>query len=287
MYLSGIFLGYSVFEHVNATAATPVAYARIKFLGNCTIDNVHIVNEVLTDAEIDAKVITANDTWTNTTLALATFESGSIGAGNITNLNEALVGWDVYRKVVGETTLTKVGTVDPTETHIIDYFTQANKNYQYVIYPFTTNQLGEPILSNEILADYYGWYLIGTDDDDTIYVYNFDLNLDFKGYDYAEDFNEYETYTKYNAFSKGSRNFIKGSITAIAGDLDTSDQFDQTIDYLDDMKDRIQSISTKTIKSRKGELYNVKTHALKITPLENKLHSQPYMIEFQFIQCAD
>jgi hypothetical protein len=286
MYLSGIFLGYSTFTRAIPTA-TATAYSRIKFLGNCAIDNVHIVNETLTDEEIDDIDILTTPQWDDDhTIALATFEGGW-GAGNIDNLNESIISWDVYRKIVGESTLTKVATVDYGTNGLIDYLTKANNTYQYEIFPVTANQIGNAILTNEILADYYGWFLIGQDDDETEYVYKFDLNLNFDGFTYSEDFTEYETFTKYNAFAKGSRDFLKGKISCIAGNLNTNDTFNQTLDVLEDMKTRIQSISTKTLKSRKGELYNVKTHNFKITPLDNRLGTQPYIIEFEFIQSED
>lgn len=285
MFLSGAFLGYSYFAKA-VQFPVPAAYTKIQFFGDIIVDAVHILNYTMTEEECNAVDPLILPGWTDNTIALANF-TYTLQAGNILNLTESITGWDIYRKVTGETALKYIGHNGATEITFDDFYASANKNYQHVIFPITSTQIGEPIVTNSVSADFYGWFLVGEDSGGT-YVYKFDMNLDFGGYQNAEDVTEYETYNKYNAFAKGSRDFLRGEIQCLAGEIENSSgEFLQPIEYMDTLRTRINDSTTKTLKSRKGEIYKVKTRGFSMTPLDNAIGSQPYMMGFSFIQCED
>lgn len=285
MFLGGSILGYAYFlEAVQCPA--PAAYTQIQFFGNCIVDTVHLRNVVLTDAEFNAIDPSIVSVWTDSTIMIANF-TNNFEAGNITNLTTPITGWDVYRRVTGETSIEFLDRLLPTEVTYSDYYAATGKAYQHVIFPVTATQIGEPVVTNSIDAEFYGWFLVGEDSGGT-YVYKFDINLDFGGFQNEEDFIEYPTYNKYNTFAKGNRDFLRGTLQALAGTISTTtSEFLQPVEYLDDLRTRINDSTTKTLKSRKGEVYKIKTHQFSMIPLDNNIGEQPYMIGFEFIQSED
>ena len=97
----------------------------------------------------------------------------------------------------------------------------------------------------------------------------------------------YDTYNKYNTFTKGKRDFASGTLQLLLGEVQCDNGFLQAVDYLNDFRTRIMDNTTKILKSRKGEIYKVKTHNLKISPFEGAIKSQPYLVSFEFIECEE
>jgi hypothetical protein len=288
LYLSGSFLGLSVFQKVEDIPIRRV-YSKIRIYGSGTVDNLQILDKELTNTEIEDIDTSEELGWTSNTLLLAKFD-GNLIAGNIDSgeIVETVENWQITRRESDSSVLTVLDTIDVSELSFVDYTCQQDKNYIYDVFPLTDTQICQVLETEEIETDFWGWYLIGTDSDDTTYVYHLDLNVSFGGYQTEEDFTEYENFTQFNAFAKGLRKFIRGSLSAIAGTITTSTgDFLQTVDYIYDLQNRIQDISTKILKSRKGEIYKVKTHGFTANPVNDGIKSQPYIIKFDFIECEN
>ena len=289
MFLSGNFLSVSVFQNV-VGIPSPVkrSYSSIKIYGNATIDKLQIKNIEVDNTTLQNIIITDKLVWTPDTIALCEFEN-SLLAGNIADLDSPVTNWQISRRESNSSVLKNLGIVDVSVNEFVDYECQANKNYVYEVYGINDTQISEPFITNSIdTSGIYGWFLVGNDVDGSTYVYKMDLNLDFGGYQNEEDFTEHNTYTKFNAFSVGERRFLRGTLSAIAGEISLDgNQLIQPVDYIDILRNRIQDISTKILKSRKGEIFKVKTHGFSATPVDNGIMSQPYIIKFDFIQCAE
>ena len=286
MFLSGSLLGISVFEQAQSK---PVArqYSKIKVYGNATIDKLHVRSTALDNTTLQNIILTDQSQWTPDTLLLARFEN-NLGGGNIVSLTESITNWQVNRTDTSSNVLKVLGTVDVSQTSYVDYTAQANKTYQYEVFGLSTNQISEGLLSSQILTNFYGHYIIGQDSNGTTYAYKLDLNASLGSVTNNEDFTEYPSYTKYNSYAKGQRNYLSGTISAIAGDIQSNTgEILQTPDYIDTLRNRIQDISTKYLKTRKGEVYLVKTHNFSMQVLDNGIGSQPYIVQFDFAQCAD
>ena len=286
MFLSGLFLGVSYFQNV-VGIPSPVkkVYDSIQVFGGATIDklqieNIEIDNETLTNIAISDRLI-----WNPTTILLAEFENNLI-AGNVANLDSPVTKWQISRRESNSSVLKILGIVDVGVTEFVDYLCQANKTYIYEVNALTDTQISEAFVSEETNMSFYGWFLIGNDLDGSTYVYKMDLNVDFGGFQTEEDMTEYSTYIQYNAFAKGNRRFRRGTLTAIAGEIySNGNSILQSVDYIDELQIRIQDISTKTLKSRKGDILKVKTKGFSVTPLNNGIESQPYIVKFDFIEC--
>ena len=287
MFLSGLFLGVSYFQNV-VGIPSPVkkVYDSIQVFGGATIDklqieNIEIDNETLTNIAISDRLI-----WNPTTILLAEFENNLI-AGNVANLDSPVTQWQISRRESNSSVLKILGTVDVGVTEFVDFSCQQNKIYEYQINALNSDQISEPFLADEIEMNFYGWFLIGNDLDGSTYVYKMDLNVSSGSLTNDEDFTENLSYTKYNSFSKGTRNFLRGSIQALVGDISSENGIVQSVDFTDTLRNRIQDITTKTLKNRKGELWRVKTHNYSATQINDGIDQQLYLINFDFIQCED
>jgi len=287
LFLSGLFLGVNYFQNVAGTPS-PVKkiYDSIQIFGGATIDklqieNIEIDNETLTNIAISDRLI-----WNPTTILLAEFENNLI-AGNVANLDSPVTQWQISRRESNSSVLKILGTVDVGVTEFVDFSCQQNKIYEYQINALNSDQISEPFLADEIEMNFYGWFLIGNDLDGSTYVYKMDLNVSSGSLTNDEDFTENLSYTKYNSFSKGTRNFLRGSIQALVGDISSENGIVQSVDFTDTLRNRIQDITTKTLKNRKGELWRVKTHNYSATQINDGIDQQLYLINFDFIQCED
>ena len=286
MFLSGNFLSVGVFQNV-IRVPSPVLrnYSSVKIYGNAVIDKLQIKNKEVDNATLQNIIITDTLKWTPETVAMCEFENNLL-AGNVVGLDSPVTHWQISRRESNSSILKNLGIVDVSNIEFTDYTCQQGKKYVYEIYAVNDSQVSEGFVTDEIEMNFWGWFLIGNDPDGSTYVYNLNLNVDFGGYQNDEDFTEYETYQEFNAFSVGKRNFLRGSLSAITGDISTNTgELLQPVDYIETLRNRIQDISTKILKSRKGEIFKVKTHAFSAVPVDNGIEIQPYIVKFDFIEC--
>lgn len=278
MYLIGTFLGIGYFANRQVTP-TPIAYSSITFFGNCIIDNIQIKNIILTNSEIDAINITQPTVWDSHTLLSAKF-ANNLNGGNVLNINNPISRWEVNRKEINDTALTKLNNVDVANTQYIDYTAPLGKTFIYNIFPSNDTEIGQALETPPITTDFYGWFLI---DQDLGVAYKFDLNLSSGNIENNTDITEYETYTQYNAFSFGNRDFIRGTIKCIAGTIDMNDQLLQSVDYIENLKNFINNKSEKLLKSRKGNIWRVVTKNFQYQHLDD-IADQLVEISFDFVE---
>lgn len=282
MYLNGYVLGVSYLSNTQSTP-TKRAFSKITIHGNATIDKLHVKEVVLSNEELLQLNFTGTRIWDSDTILLAEFE-GALGAGNITNLVNPITQWEINRKEISETAFKKLGVVDGNKSTFTDWTTQANKEYVYNIFALTDTEVGEPLETESIKTDYYGWYLI---DKESGISYEFNLNIQSGGIENVTDMAIYDGYTKYPSFSIGQRDYIKGSLSAIAGDILTNGKLYQPTDYLDDLRAFINNGKEKILKSRKGHIWNVMTTNYREAPLSDDVQEQPYTISFDFIESSE
>lgn len=288
MLLSGSFLGTNTFQNIDGTPS-PVkrSYSKVKIYGDATIDKLQIKKKEIDNETLKNIIITDKLTWTKDTILLAEFENNLL-AGNIADLDSPVTHWQISRRESNSNVLKSLSTVIVDINEFTDYECQANKTYVYEVYALNSEQVSEGFVTEEIKMDFYNWFLVGENSDGSTYVYSMDLNLDFGGYTNEEDLTEYGTFTQFNAFSVGKRNFLRGSLSAIVSEISTENGgLLQTVEFVETLRNRIQDISTKILKSRKGEIFKVKTHGFTATPVHNGIANQPYIIKFDFIQCEN
>jgi hypothetical protein len=279
MYLKGAFLGYSTLQY-QPSLPVPIPYNKITFYGGSTIiDKIHIQNIELTGAQVQAINPIDTISWQPTTVLLANFDTDTLDGGNIISLPDALVGWKIYRTDTSTNISTLINTIAPTEGDYIDYSVAAYKTYFYEIIPYTATTQGSPLTTASIYVDIFGWYLCDYDSPSIVYL--FDLNLSSNQIENETNVTTYETYTQKPVYSIGQRNYIRGSISCIAGEILSDGTIYQPVDYLDDLRSFINNGKTKILKSRKGHVWKVITYGMPMKFMDN-IGEQVTEISFNF-----
>lgn len=279
-YLSGTFLGYSTLQY-QQNLVSPISYNKVTLYGGQSIfSKFHIQNIALTNSQIQAIDPTNNILWQPSTILLANFNH-TLDGGNIISLPSSLTGWLIYRKEVGSNISVLIAEVDVGISKYIDYSVAAYKNYLYEIIPYTSNELGSPLVSNEIYTDFYGWYLMNYENPEV--VYKFDLNLSSQELSNEVDVTIHDTYMKKPVITIGKRDYLKGSISCIAGTINADGTLYNPIQYLEDLRSFINNGKHKTLKSRKGNVWKVITYGMP-EKFFDEIGDQPVTIYFNFCE---
>lgn len=286
MFLKLNFLGLT--PVVGYTPIQPVipAYDTIKIYGGntgCTIDKVWSKNELINQAILDAyDKNTYSPIWDAYTNVISEFND-SLESGNIFGLSSPILYWDIYREDPDSSQLTFLDSVDVSVTSFEDFKALVGSTYKYYLFGRNANQLTEPIESNEIESDYWGYYIIDTDNN---IAYRFDADSQSSDFTTTDDFTEHPTNLKYNAVSKGTRDFIGGSIQAIIRTENISD-FIQPNLLLSQLHEFISSSRPKLLKDKRGRIWNVETYGYKERQLVEGLAEQILISEFNFIEVGE
>jgi len=284
MFFSGNFLGVSSFQKV-VGIPSPVlrSYTSVKVYGNATIDKLQIKNEEIDNTTLQNTAIAENLVWTPKTLLMAEFENNLIG-GNVSGLDSPLTHWQVSRRESGSSILKNLGTVNVGVTEFIDYEAQPFKTYEYQINALNSEQVSEAFVTDEIDMNFYGYYLVSEDEG---LAYKFDLNVKSGNNEYVEDIVIHDNYTQYPAISIGKRKYLKTSIQAICGEVDINGFLQQSVDYIDTLKDFVLNGKNKLWKTRKGGIHKVFTHNFKYQNLDDGIEQQIMIVSFDIVEVAD
>lgn len=283
MLLSGVFLGKSFTNYIQPLPVASI-YNKITFYGNNIIDDIHVQSRLYSDTEVQALLINDVPPWDGYTIMLSQFNQSNLQAGNVVSLDSSITNWNIYRKAMDEEISKNLATIDVGTTQYMDYTAQANKTYVYDIFPQTATQIGEPLETADILADFYGVYLI---DIDTSEVYMFDLNLTTSDVTTEVDITTYKGFSKYSGYTVGDRNYFKASVTSYAGLLEGEDgSFTSDISYIDDLKAFINNGKEKLFKFKSGQMLKVKTMNFKYKYTDDIPKLQPFQMTFDIEECG-
>lgn len=280
-----------------------MSYSKLKIYGNCDINYMWCKNGIVSDAVISNLIeqgITS-PTWDNQTVALANF-SNDLSASCF-DQTKVIVGYKIKRFNVKENVFQNVINIDINHynTNIVtDYNVGSRTPYEYWIFPiFLENGeriLGAPIKSQIVEGDWCNWSVIGlkpTKQDgefevDQNNIWHFGLNVE--NGDLAPQYDKvYED--GYGRFSKGfvgKRNYYKGSLKCLIGEISCSDikYIHDTIDVLDKWNSFCQSADLKLIRDRKGHVFLADIEDTTFSNMEN-IGENLTTISFNFRQMDD
>lgn len=277
-FLNGTFLGYSAFETL--VDSPLLSFTKVTLYGGQSIfDKLHIKNIALTNDEIIAIDPTTKIKWGLNTNLLAEFDTGTLDGGNVISLPNALIGWKIYRRDLSNNISTLIAVVDAGIHTYVDYTVGTYKNYQYEFMPYNDDVLGSPLVTDVVNTNFFGWYLMNYNNPDV--VYKFDLNFSSNQLSNETDITIYNTFVDKPSVGIGNRNYLKGSISCIAGSIIANGTLYQPIEYLDDLRNFINNQKPKMLKSRKGDVWKVTTDSMSIKYMDD-IGEQPATITFNF-----
>lgn len=282
MFLGGSFLGISTLLY---SFPTPIAvtYDTVKIYGGntgATVDKVRVLSNELTSTEISNLSTLDVYTWTPNTLMYAEF-SNNTNAGNVQNIINPITEWRLYRKLVDDLIFQYIATYPVSQSSAIDYTVKAHREYQYRIYAANSTELSSPLDTNSVETDFYWWALV---DPDINTVYLFDLNLKSGSNQANKAMKVYDnTYTEFPSVSFSQQDFLTGSVSCIAGVVDSNGSHVYPLDYLENLRSFINNGKKKILKNRHGDAYWVTTNGFN-HEFVDEISQQIANISFNFTQ---
>jgi len=284
LFLSGNFLGTAIFKHIEGKAL-PLrrVYNKVRIYGNSTIDKLQIKNVEMENEDIRKIILTDTLTWKVDTLLMCGFEN-SLAGGNISNLTNPVTSWQVNRREVEGNTLKVLGNLDVGVSEFVDYSAQANKKYVYSIFASSSDELSEPLEAEEIETSFYGYYLL---DSDNGIAYKFDLNVTSSDKQYNGDVTINKSYSKFPSISQGKSRYLTTKLSCICGNVDINGSLQQSIQYVDSLREFILNGKQKIFKTRRGEIYKIYTTNYSEKVLEDGILEQPIIVSFDITEVSD
>ena len=276
-------MGLSTFQSVEGSNI-PLrhTYQKIRIYGNATIDKLQIKNIEMSDEDLQNIIMTDNSIWDINTLAMAEFENDLI-AGNISNLINPVTKWQVNRREVSGSTFKVLDVVDVGVSEYIDYSAQHGKNYIYSLFATSENEQSEPLECEEVETDFFGYYLV---DEEEGKVYKFDLNVQSGTKQYQEDVTISKSYGKYPTISQGQSRYFSTTLSCICGTVDINGRLQQSINYVDGLREFILNGKQKIFKTRRGEIYKVYTNNYSEQQLDDGIKEQIILVSFDITEVA-
>ena len=284
MFLAGSFLGLSTFQSIEGTnIPLRKTYSKVRVYGNSIIDKLQIKNIEMSDSELQNIIMTDNLIWDANTLLMAEFENDLV-AGNIADLTNPIIKWQVNRREVGGSTLKALDIVDVGISEYVDYSAQHGKNYIYSLFATSENEQSEPLECEEIETDFFGYYLV---DEEEGKVFKFDLNVQSGTKQYQEDVTIMDNYTEYPSIAMGKRKYFTSSISCICGTVSINGQLQQSNEYVSELRNYILNGKKKIFKTRKGEIYKVFTSNYSEQQLDDGIKEQVILISFNLTEVGE
>ena len=284
MFLAGSFLGLSTFQSIEGTnIPLRKTYSKVRVYGNSIIDKLQIKNIEMSDSELQNIIMTDNLIWDANTLLMAEFENDLV-AGNIADLTNPIIKWQVNRREVGGSTLKALDIVDVGISEYVDYSAQHGKNYIYSLFATSENEQSEPLECEEIETDFFGYYLVSEEEGK---VFKFDLNVQSGTKQYLDDVSIMDNYTEYPSIAMGKRKYFTSSISCICGTVSINGQLQQSNEYVSELRNYILNGKKKIFKTRKGEIYKVFTSNYSEQQLDDGIKEQVILISFNLTEVGE
>lgn len=286
MFINGSFLSASFLTSPQPTFQE-LPYNKVIIYGEGNFDKIWIRNIEEDQSYYDSitSILDYQPEFDSDTVFLAEFND-NLSAGNVSSGGEPIVSWVVNKRRIDGNINYLVGEFDPSVSRAIDYRVQNGNSYVYQITPKTTSRLGQPLLSNGVLSNYYGIFLI---DEDTGLVFNFDINGNLGTLTASDDQTVYNTFNQFPTISIGDRNYLSGTISGIVpSTLNYCETgLIQSADFIDTVQDFVNNKSRKLLKTRKGDIFEIDTRNFRRSQLRNEMQEQLDVVSFDFIEVAE
>lgn len=201
------------------------------------------------------------------TLFLVTFDYG-LNAGNLNATSDTLIGYAVYRRQGSSGTIQHIVDVGISDVEVYDFGAGSQTDYTYYVFPIGENTyIAEPLVSNEIYPVFWDWVILQCSQrqDGTYKVeseFKFANNVSSGTITNNNTPMVANNFTKYPTVQLAPQNYMSGTLSALIGAIDYTDN-----SYSDSiaLRDAIFNLSTTTdalfLKNRKGDVMQIRISA--------------------------
>jgi hypothetical protein len=283
-FMDGSFVGVSFVLSADPIFAE-IPYDKLEIFGEAVFDKLWVRNMDEKDANMDLinNFSEYSPSFDSNTSFLAEFND-NLSAGNISSSGEPVKSWLVNKRKIGTRINSFVGEYDKDVTAINDFRVKNGESYIYQITPKTETKLGQPLLSEEVVFDTYGIFLI---DEETGMSINFEIEGDIGSMSAEDDKTSYNTMNQFNTIAFGDKNVLKGTISGIVNKESTyCNGIIQSSDFIDLIQDFVNNKTKKLLKTRKGDIYEIVTNNFSRTQFEKRIREQLDVVSFDFEQIS-
>ncbi len=294
-------LGYTNTLGFNATleSAIPPTNENFDFLemcGNFTVDELQVLNTVLTQAEI--LDMTTEQVFGTFHILLAHFENDLEG-GNFSSGGLTVTNWNILRRLVGETNYTLIATVPATTvTQYLDIRARSGSEYEYAVQSVSSGTAGNLVESEAVSMSFWGWSVQSLDYDGlgngTIYFFDTEINSDSFKLNRART--KIETHSQYPKIYKGLSKYHSGGLKFFPVSCNGDQIVEPNLATLNALRDFVEDDQAKILKNGTGEAFLVDTFDFNYKYRDiltnqqvtnNNPNSQPYDITFKVDEIGD
>lgn len=240
-------------------------YSKIKIYGDCNVNYIWGKKE-FTEEEKSTGVKTP--IFDKDTITLSTF-GGDITASDIKQDNNIIIkGYTVFREAVGENKRYIAAKVGSEDTIVNDYNVCNNQKYKYYIIPTYYNsednseKIGEPIITDDITADFQCCSIVGLLPTNDKNMYKVDKNnvwslgIDVSVENYKANFNKntLNGIGRFPHLSTDTTNFLTLTVSSLIGDIAcaSNEYYGDTVNRIEDFIEFCHNGNLKLFKDCKG-----------------------------------
>ncbi len=239
--------------------------------GPAVVDYIEVTNGAVSSATITAAI--NNGEYTpqggNADYFAATFDDGTINAGNMDVDSQSIIGYALYRRQGESGVLVHIADVDAETYEVYDYGARSQQGpYTYYLFPVgQESYIAAPMVSEEISPCWWDWSLLDCTDSGVKNVFTVQTEFRFgKNLNTSEISNNNRpsilaNFTRYPTIQLSPQNYKSGSLTSLIGGIYTLDGQPRYFDSIA-LREAIMALSVTTdtlfLKSRKGDLWRVR-----------------------------
>lgn len=273
------------FQRLNETPV-PVTYSNIKLFGGGYFDDLHGVDFIMTDEQIDTLDFNESPEWDLNTIILAKFNN-NLQAGNVTGLPSPITSWLVQRKSENDTKYTQLAEIEADVDSYIDRLAKSNETYDYRLLPIASDLIGEPLKAEPVSTDFNKVILLDPDSEEG---YSFCLDLRLSEIGISEDIGLNSTRGKFDTYQKGNREVHSGSVgTLLNSNSITEEEMQQDKEFLDAFEAFLLNGGEKIIKFNKGYTYRIVTSNVSLTKKTGSTNRDRslYVVSFSWTEIGE
>lgn len=284
MFLNFSFLDISEITNTAKPQLQVGQYDTIKLHGNGTFKKLWGRHIDVPTSELEALTLeTYIPTWDINTYMLANF-NGSLSNGTVEYITSDITHWLIYRKDNDSNILKFIERLSIDQIFYLDYLVTKNNKYTYYIFAANDDEISAPLIADETLCDYWGWFLV---DADNARSFEFDSNFDGGSLTAEENYTEYQNNTQFSVFNRSKHNAFAGQIQAIIWNSNSTITFEQGNQILAQLREFIHSGRTAYLKDRRGRMWQVFLYGYVENQLDNRIKEQIISCTFSFKQIGN
>lgn len=219
--------------------------------------------------------------WTTGETYMLAEYNNELDAGNVKGIKGTIEYWNIYRKKRGEDKLVFLKQLPRDAREYIDYTATRNNEYEYYLFAETKTEWSQPAISDRIKSQYYGYFMIDTQND---IIFKINANVTNGNQVFNMNYTQYDTNTKYPSINLGNTRYMSSNAAGLIADQSGINRFDNPVSLLMAFRDFVYSKNSKLLKTPKGEIFNVFISDYTEAVINSSIANVPMLSQFNYTE---